>query len=148
MVNTAKLTDELRAALLPIAGVSLATTGGDANSIIFAECRLDFTRALTAPELTTAQGVVSAHNPTDNIAARIEAAATTFANIPNWALWTQADLQSWWDANLADALVDAFAIPAGVKTMLKAQNAAILREGKAILALRDRDPALARLLGL
>lgn len=67
-----------------------------------------------------------------------QAAAHTFAGtIPNWATWTQSDLTTWWNGNLADATVDSFSIPAGVKTMLKAQNLAILREGQMLIALRD-----------
>lgn len=57
--------------------------------------------------------------------------------IPNWAKWTQQQLLDWWNANLADSIVDGFAIPVAVKTMLKAQNAALLRIAQMEIAIRD-----------
>lgn len=74
---------------------------------------------------------------TVSIRNRLNAAKPFAKSIPNWATWTQEQLQTWWNNNLADAIVDGFSIPAGVKAMLKAQNAAILREGQMLIALRD-----------
>lgn len=88
--------------------------------------------------------VLAAHVPESGatreqrITTRQTAAHATAKAIPNWASWTQAQLQTWWNSNLADSIVDGFSVPAGVRTMLKAQNAAILREGQMLIAIRDR----------
>lgn len=74
----------------------------------------------------------------DRVRARQIAAKAYAKTIPNWALWTQAQLQTWWDANLEDSIVDGFSIPVGVKTMLKQINLAILRTAQLLIAIRDQ----------
>ena len=95
-----------------------------------------FSRALTDDEDVVYRNILFPSRQ-DEIA-RQQGAKTFAKNIPNWSTWSQAQLQSWWDANLADSIVDGFAIPAGVKAMLKAQNAAILRIAQLEIALRDQ----------
>lgn len=74
------------------------------------------------------------------VQAAVQASAKTdIQNIPNWASWTKTQLQSWWDANLSDAQVNALAIPAGAKTIIIAQNHAILAMGLMLIALRNRE---------
>lgn len=102
-----------------------STDGNDANAAT------QFSRTLTPAEWLTYLSIADPKQA-KALQARIDA-----GNIPNWASWTQAQLQSWWDANLSDALVDGFAIPAGVKAMLKAQNAALLRISQMEIAIRD-----------
>jgi hypothetical protein len=89
-------------------------------------------------QVAQAQVVIDAHDGIDPIAQRLSAAKLTADNIPNWATWTQAQLQTWWDNNLADSIVDGFSVPANVKVMLKAQNGAILRIAQLEIALRDQ----------
>lgn len=107
----------------------LPATSTDGNGAI---AETQFSRPLTPAEWQTYLTIASPSQ------ARHDAAKVTARSIPNWATWTQTQLQAWWDANLADSIVDGFSIPAGVKAMLKAQNAAILRIGQMEIALRDR----------
>lgn len=90
-----------------------------------------FSRELTPAEWETFLTIVNPLELKKNIA-RVEANA-----IPGWANITQAEFQTWWNANLADSIVDAFAIPAGVKAMLKNQNMAVYRMGLAVIAMRN-----------
>lgn len=89
-------------------------------------------------QASQAQVVIDAHDGIDTVAQREAAAMTTAKNIPNWATWSQAQLLTWWNANLADSIVDGFSIPANVKAMLKVQNGAILRIAQLEIALRDQ----------
>jgi len=78
--NPKKLTEELKAAKLPVAGVS--STG-----------RVDYTRELTKTESAMAQGVIESHetSPTDDEIARslIANAGISLMDIV-MALWTRA----------------------------------------------------------
>jgi len=105
---------------------AISTDGNNGNA------STQFSRPLTIAEIQTYLEI------SDPAAARSNSAGGDFAAIPNWATWSVSDFQTWWDANLSDAQVDALAIPAGAKTIMKAQNAAILREGKAIIIMKHR----------
>jgi len=95
-----------------------------------------FSRTLDDHEFELYLDILFPNRPAQR--ARLAAAKPYAKNIPNWSTWTQAQLLTWWNANLADSIVDGFAIPAGVKSMLKAQNAAILRIAQMEIALRDQ----------
>lgn len=90
-----------------------------------------FTRALTPQEEDTYEKIV---NPKLYDALH---AGALFSQIPGWANITSDEFIMWWNANLADSIVDGFAIPAGVKAMLKSQNMAIYRMGLAVIATRN-----------
>ncbi len=90
-----------------------------------------WTRELTSQEEQVAESII---NPKLYEARH---ASELFASIPEWANMTSQEFITWWNANLSDAMVDAFAIPAGVKTMLKRQNMAIYRMGLAVIAMRN-----------
>lgn len=94
-----------------------------------------FSRPLTAPELVTYQNVIFPPGTPDYLRNNARA---TIAALPNWATWSQSDLTTWWNTNLADSIVDAMTgVPVATRTLLKNQNAAILREGQMLIALRD-----------
>ena len=116
------LYDDLLNAGLPVVS---ATDGAQAT----------FSRTLEDQEFELYLDILFPNRPAQR--ARLAAAKPYAKSIPNWSTWTQAQLLTWWNANLADSLVDGFAIPAGVKSMLKAQNAAILRIAQMEIALRD-----------
>lgn len=65
-------------------------------------------------------------------------AKTNASNIPGWALWDEQAALDWYNANLADGLVDNIGSLADAKVMLKKQNAAIQALGRMIIAIRDK----------
>jgi len=71
--------------------------------------------------------------------ARHKQARITVAAIPSWATWTQADWQTYFNANLSDAEVDKVATIAQARVALKRQNLVILNLVKMVLALRDKN---------
>ena len=70
--------------------------------------------------------------------ARRKAARGIVSNIPNWATWTQADWQVYFNTNLSDAEVDKVTTIALARVALKRQNLVILNLTKLVLAMRDQ----------
>ncbi len=67
-----------------------------------------------------------------------QADAKPFAkSIPNWASWSQAEWQTYFDNQLSDAQVDLVTSLAAARVMLKRQNLVIENLVKLIIALRD-----------
>lgn len=58
--------------------------------------------------------------------------------IPNWAVWTISDLQTWFDANISSTQINAELSLADAKIVQVKQSSAILSLGKLIIALRDQ----------
>lgn len=68
---------------------------------------------------------------------RLSAAKTAIANHP-WAAQTQAQIQSYYDTNLADSVVDTFTtVPIPVRTYLKKQSLALLYIWQMFAFVRD-----------
>lgn len=61
-----------------------------------------------------------------------------FGNLPNWATWTQAQWDTYFNANLANGHVTAISNLAEAKLMLAKQNLVINNLAKAVIALRNR----------
>lgn len=60
------------------------------------------------------------------------------ASVPNYASWTFADFQAWYDANLNQTQIDLVTSLAAARVMMARQNAAINALAKMVIALRNR----------
>ena len=97
MINVKLLHHELAQAGLPIEGVS-------------SNGRIDYTRALTPTEQTTAAAIIAAHDPAgllpeeentrDYKAARAAALTLLDSGITSWATMTAAQKQAWIGTNM------------------------------------------------
>lgn len=59
-------------------------------------------------------------------------------NLGAWWTWTQAEFQTWYEANLmTDAQIDATTLSAALKTNLKANNAFVRNAGKLLIVARN-----------
>ena len=138
MINTTKLDAEIRAALLPLSGVSLALTSNIPPSYLYPECRIDMARVLSGQEKTTLDSVVAAHDPTDNAQLRSDSAETSAASIPSWATWSIADWNTWFNANISAAQINAEVLLIDAKAVQIKQSQAIDGLAKMVIALRNR----------
>lgn len=115
-INIQKLTTETKTAGLPLAGLSMSETDGDQFSIVKTGVgRFDFTRALTGPEVSTLNTVITAHNPTDFVKQTQDGAEAAAAGIPNWATYNETIALTWIDTNITQPL--ATPIPANPMTV-------------------------------
>jgi len=69
--------------------------------------------------------------------ARRKTARATIKAIPNWATWTQADWDTYFNTNLSDAEADLVTSLASARVMIKRQNAVIKNLVKLVIGLRD-----------
>jgi hypothetical protein len=76
--------------------------------------------------LPVIEATIEAHDGIDDIAATEADAETRMQAVPGWATWTEAEALVWFDTNITP-----LAIPADVKTLLRAY-------GRVLLALRDK----------
>lgn len=67
-----------------------------------------------------------------------EMAKTNAAAIPNWATWTQADFQTWYNANISPTQINAITSLAEAKPILLKQSAAIEALAKMVIAIRNQ----------
>lgn len=74
---------------------------------------------------------------TNSIQAKKNLAKTTVRAIPNWATWTQADWNTYFDANLSTTQVAGVTTIAQARAMMNKQNAVIQNLVKLVIALRD-----------
>lgn len=138
MINPQKLQSELVAAALPVVGVSESLTGGNAFTIVYSECRIDYSRVLSGPETTLAANTVSSHDPTDTAGIRFANAEAAAANIPNWAGWSQAEWTAYFNANISSTQVTAITSLAEAKVVLGKMSTVIDSLAKMEIALRNR----------
>ena len=97
------------------------------------------------PDLTEADIADCVDDPIqlDRVASRKRDAEGLAASVPGYATWSPEEALAWFDANLSDAIIDSFSIPANVKNFMKAQNAALKGLGRMVIAYRDdRWPAM------
>jgi len=97
MINIQLLHYQLEHAGLPVEGVS-------------SDGRIDYTRAITPAEQTTAAGIIAAHDPNgllpeeqdtkDYKAARAAALTLLTSGIDGWATMTAAQKQAWLGENM------------------------------------------------
>jgi hypothetical protein len=123
-IVTWKLGKELVAAGIQNNGMSLF---GDELEILLAN----------EEQASLVPALIAAHDGIDTMVNLVNDARTAAANIPNWATWTQTELQTWYDANLGNGNVDNITNLADAKVFMKKQNAAILRLAQMVIALRD-----------
>lgn len=76
--------------------------------------------------------------PNSNAIQRKKDARSTAKVIPNWATWSQTDLQTWYDANISATQINAAGSLATLKPIIVKQSAAILALGQMLIALRDQ----------
>ncbi len=67
-----------------------------------------------------------------------QAAKTVAAAIPNWATWSQANFQAWYDANISPTQINAVTSLAEAKPILLKQSAAIEALSKMVIAIRNQ----------
>src|SRR5574341_1736014 len=67
-----------------------------------------------------------------------QAAKSVAAAIPNWATWTQAEFQAWYDANISPTQINAITSLAEAKSILLKQSAAIEALAKMAVAMRNQ----------
>lgn len=91
-----------------------------------------FSRLLTLEEEVVRDSIVNKR------AFRERSARLTAAAVPNWATWSQADWESYFNANLASGNVTSIANLADAKAMLTKQNTVINALAKIVLAMRDQ----------
>jgi hypothetical protein len=109
------------------AGLPAVSTDGNNSS-----ASTQFSRELTALEWQTYLTIADPDKAT-KIQAMIDA-----AGLGNWWTWNKTQLDTWCDNNFqTDAQIDAFAIPAGLKTNMKALNLLGRNIGKLLIAIRD-----------
>lgn len=111
-INAVKLRDELIVAGLNVDGVSDITTSypdpppewytftGPSSEVV----RVDFVGTPSSGDLTTAQAVIGAHDPTDYVQQVKDDSDAQAAAIPEWANWDEAAALAWHDANLQDPI--------------------------------------------
>lgn len=68
---------------------------------------------------------------------RANNARSQIKNIPDWATWTQAEWDTYFQANLSDAQADLVTSLAAARIMIKRQNTVIDKLAKLVIALRD-----------
>lgn len=94
--------------------------------------------APTEQQLLDALALVEADiAASDTIELRQARAKTEFATLPNWANWTISELETYLDANISDANIDAITNLAEAKAMLKIMANIISLAAKAIFYLRN-----------
>lgn len=69
---------------------------------------------------------------------RQQLAKMVAAAIPNWATWTQADFQAWYDANISPTQINAVTTLAEARPILLKQSAAIEALAKMVIAIRNQ----------
>jgi hypothetical protein len=72
-------------------------------------------------------------------AARFKQSRITAKAIPNWSLWSQADWDAYFTANLSPAQVTTVTTIALARTMLNRQNLVIQNLVKLVIAMRDNQ---------
>jgi len=97
------------------------------------------TEIQTRPDIAA---IIAAYDPapsTNQLAliARKANALITARSIPNYALWTQSEWITYFNANLSDTETDKVTSLATARVMMKRQNQVIQNLTKLVLALRD-----------
>jgi hypothetical protein len=64
-------------------------------------------------------------------------ARATAKAIPNWATWSQSELQTWYDANISATQINSASTLAAMKVISIKQSTAILALAQMLIAFRD-----------
>lgn len=140
LYNTQKLHNELSAALgahfKGLSGHEADPTAYDADLAADAppgvEAQIDAIAASHTTTLTAEQDAES------RMVAAFASAKTNAAAVPSWATWSQADFQTWYNANISPTQINAITSLAEAKPILLKQSAAIEALGKMVIAMRNQ----------
>lgn len=99
-ISARALESELRDATLDVEGVADLVSLSE-------QVAVDFITTPTSGELTTTQGIVTAHTGTDPWMDVYQHAETNAQSIPGWAHWTEAEAETWFDTNVGTPLTNA-----------------------------------------
>lgn len=153
MINTEKIYSEIRAAGLPIYTISGSVINSSVGPVVNLNgAWVEFTRALTGPETTTLNNIVSAHDPVDYPALVEAGAEAQAAAIPAWAGWSEAQALQWLSDNIGTPLttgraavpnpITSFAqvraVVIGLLDVMDKQYAAQVASTRLLVALRNR----------
>ena len=132
--NKNNLTIELLRLRFPTSEqIDLRHTATDDESLV---SHVLIVSSLTDAEIETILATLISPAETNAITRRQNARIIAKA-IPNWATWTQADWQTYFDANLSDAQADLVTSFAAARVMIKRQNLVIEKLVKLVFAMRD-----------
>ena len=98
---------------------------------------IDVTNAdadIVQPVLLTPITALDTDTQTRYLQSRITAKA-----IPQWAMWTQTDWQTYFDANMSTAQVATVTTISQARTMMNKQNLVIQNLVKLVIAMRDNQ---------
>jgi hypothetical protein len=137
MINYEKFYAEIKAAGLPIETMSLPE-GSLPGAIQFPDVWVLFNPALTAGQITTLNNLYAAHDPVDYVALVAQGAEASAAAIPNWASWTLAQWNTYYNANISGTQVTAIATLADAKIVLGKMSTVIDSLAKMEIALRNK----------
>lgn len=126
------LLEKLLAAGLPIANATEDGVVSGISGVVMTSEQFRQMNDVCMEHLHPAEHAVTAR--VRNRQATAHAAAKA---IPNWASWTQAQWQTYFNANLSDTEADTVTSLATARVMIKRQNLVILNLVKMVIALRD-----------